>query len=167
VEQVFSRQGRGTHLIPFRQKNYIYFQEFIPNDGYDIRVIMIGNWVFGYYRKVLQGDFRASGMNQVEMRALPEDAMKIARKAYRAVRSPMLAVVMVYGLDGNYYIIEFSPVYQIELPEDLVVNGVPGVYIFDDDETFHFEAGRYWVHELVLKEFLLKDYLLNLKPNNQ
>jgi glutathione synthase/RimK-type ligase-like ATP-grasp enzyme len=167
VQQAFSRQGRRTHIIPFRQKNYIYFQEFVPNDGYDIRVIVVGDWVFGYYRRTLEGDFRASGMNQIEMRALPEEAMKIARKVYGAVKSPMLVVDMVHGLDGNYRIVEFSPVCQVELPEDLVVNGVPGVYIFDDDETFHFEAGRYWVHELVLKEFLLKDYLLNLKPNNQ
>src|SRR4030042_3846139 len=54
VEQAFSRNGRKTHLNCFRQKNYVYFQEYVPNDGYDIRAIVIGNMVFGYYRKVLE-----------------------------------------------------------------------------------------------------------------
>ena len=58
VRQAFSRNGRGVHVPWYRQKNYVYFQEFIPNDGYDLRVILVGNWAFGYYRKVLKGDFR-------------------------------------------------------------------------------------------------------------
>jgi glutathione synthase/RimK-type ligase-like ATP-grasp enzyme len=159
VQQAFSNAGRKSHIISFRQKDYIYFQEFVPNDRYDIRAIVVGNWVFGYYRKVLEGDFRASGMNQVEKRALPEEAMKIALKVNNVVKSPMLVVDMICGLDGKYYIVEFSPMCQMQLPEQLHVNGIPGVYISDHDETFHFEPGRYWVHELALKEFLLKDYL--------
>ena len=64
-------------MISYRQKNLVCFQEFIPNDGYDIRVIVVGNQIFGFYRKVPQGDFRASGMNIEEMRELPVEAMKI------------------------------------------------------------------------------------------
>jgi glutathione synthase/RimK-type ligase-like ATP-grasp enzyme len=159
VQQIFSTGGRKSHVISFRQKDYIYFQEYIPNDGYDIRVIVVGNWVFGYYRRVLEGDFRASGMNQVEKRALPTEAMKIALKVNKVIKSPMLVVDIVHGLDGRYFIVEFSPVCQMQLPEQLHVDGVPGVYIFDDDDTFHFEPGRYWVQELALKEVLLKDHL--------
>ena len=158
VEQAFSRIGRESHLVYFRQKDYVHFQDYVSNDGYDIRAIVVGNWVFGYYRKVLEGDFRASGMNLVEKRELPEEAMKIALKVNETVKSPMLVVDMVHGLDGQYYIIEFSPVCQMEFPEQLHVKGVPGVYVFDG-EAFHFEKGRYWVHELALREFLLTSYL--------
>jgi glutathione synthase/RimK-type ligase-like ATP-grasp enzyme len=159
VKQAFSRIGRSTYTNHFRQKNYIYFQEFIPNDGFDIRVIVIGNWVFGYYRKVLGGDFRASGMSLVEMRELPEAAMRTALQVNESIKSPMLAVDMVHALNGSYYVIEYSPICLSELPEDLHVNGVPGVYIFDSSGSFHFEPGKYWVSELALREFLLKDYL--------
>jgi glutathione synthase/RimK-type ligase-like ATP-grasp enzyme len=162
VEQAFSNNGRKTHVVYFRQKNYVYFQDYVPNDGYDIRAIIIGDWVFGYYRKVLEGDFRASGMNLVEKRALPDGAIKLARNINQIVQSPQLVVDMVRGLDGLFYIIEFSPICQMELPEELHVNGIPGVYIFDDDHTYHFEEGRYWLHELALKEFFLKDYLSRL-----
>lgn len=161
VRQAFSSLGRKTYTNHFRQKNCIYFQDFIPNDGYDIRIIVVGNMVFGYYRKVLDGDFRASGMNVVEKRELPEKAMNIALKVNEAVKSPMLVVDMVHGLNDRFYIIEFSPVCQMEFPEQLHVNGTPGVYIYHKG-SFHFETGRYWVHELALKEFLLNNYLPSL-----
>ncbi len=161
VEQSFSRIGRASHLVYLRQKDYVYFQDYAANDGYDIRVIVVGNWVFGYYRKVLAGDFRASGMNLVEKRELPAEAMRIALRVNEVVKSPMLVVDMVHGLDGKYYIIEFSPVCTMEFPEQLHVDGVPGVYIFDG-VAFHFEKGKYWVHELALRKFLRDSYLPKL-----
>lgn len=33
-----------------KQKNYVLFQEFVPNNGFNLRVIIIGNSYFGYYR---------------------------------------------------------------------------------------------------------------------
>lgn len=159
IRQSFSRNGRATHLLTLRQKDYVYFQNYIPNDGYDIRVILVGNFMFGYYRKVLRGDFRASGMDQVEKRALPPEAIKLALSVNKIVKSPLLVVDMVHGADGKYYVIEFSPMCQMKLPEQLHVNGIPGVYILDDDDSFHFQPGKYWVYELAIKEFLLKDYL--------
>jgi glutathione synthase/RimK-type ligase-like ATP-grasp enzyme len=159
VGQAFSRNGRRTHVPWFRQKGYVYFQEYIPNDGYDIRIMMVGPRVFGYYRKVLSGDFRASGMDTVEKRALPEEAIRIARKVQQSIRSPQLVVDMVHGLDGRYAIIEFSVVCQVQTPEQLLVDGVPGAYVVEDNGDIRFEKGRYWVHELALKEFLTDTYL--------
>jgi glutathione synthase/RimK-type ligase-like ATP-grasp enzyme len=162
IKQVFSISGRKTHLISYRQKDFIYFQEYIPNDGYDYRVIVVGNWVFGFDRKVPSGDFRASGMHTWEKKALSEESMRIALKVNEVIKSPVLAVDMLRGLDGIYTIIELSPLYQMDSPEELLVNEVPGVYVFDSDGSYHFEKGRYWVAELALREFLLKDYLSNI-----
>lgn len=159
ITQAFSRNGRRVHVNYFRQKNYVYFQDYIPNDGYDVRVILVGNWAFGYYRKVLQGDFRASGMHMVEKRELPEGAILTAWKLNQFVKSPLLVVDMLRGQDDKFTIIEFSPICQMETPEQLHVRGIPGVYIIGDDGSIHFEQGRYWVHELALREFLINDYL--------
>jgi len=159
VERAFSVAGRRTHLSYARQKNYVYFQDFIPNDGFDLRAIVVGDWVFGYYRKMLAGDFRASGMNLVEKRELPQEAMRLALKLNQVVKSPMLVVDMLRGLDGRYQVIEFSPTCQMETPEQLHVNGEPGVFIFDDPEKGRFQRGKYWVAELALREFLSHDYL--------
>jgi glutathione synthase/RimK-type ligase-like ATP-grasp enzyme len=159
VEQAFSCRGRSVHIPWSRQKNYVYFQEFVPNDGYDVRVILVGDRAFGYFRKVLKGDFRASGMSTVEKRGLPEEAIRVALDVQRHVRSPLLVVDMVRGLDGRYVIIEYSITCLVRNAEQLIVEGVPGIYVIEDDGGIRFEPGRYWIHELALREFLLKEYL--------
>jgi glutathione synthase/RimK-type ligase-like ATP-grasp enzyme len=160
IQQAFSTRGRKTHTAIFRQKNYVYFQKFIENDGYDLRCTVVGKRVWGYYRKVLEGDFRASGMrNTEEKRELPEKAMRVALALNQMVKSPILVVDMVHSLDGKYIIIEYSPICQMATPEQAHLNGVPGGYVLKTDGSFHFEEGRQWLHELGLREFLLKDYL--------
>jgi glutathione synthase/RimK-type ligase-like ATP-grasp enzyme len=159
VRQAFSRTGRVVHVPWFRQKNYVYFQEYVPNDGYDIRVILTGDRAFGYYRKVPRGDFRASGMNTVQRRGLPEEAIRTALEVRRRVRSPMLVVDMVHTPEGRYVIIEFSIMCLVDRDDDLIVDGVPGAYVIGEDGGIRFEKGRYWIHELALRQFLLDDYL--------
>jgi glutathione synthase/RimK-type ligase-like ATP-grasp enzyme len=159
IKKSFSKSGRKTHLPYAIQKNYVYFQDYVPNDGYDLRVIVIGNLVFGYYRKVLEGDFRASGMGVFEKRGLPLEAMRIARAVNTHLKCPMLVVDLLRGNDGQFYIIEISPICRVDTPEQLHVDGKPGVYVFSDDLTFQFKEGRYWVHELALKEYFRNEFI--------
>ena len=44
----------------------VYFQEFIPNNGFDIRVVVIGKRAFAVKRFNRRGDFRASGSGKKE-----------------------------------------------------------------------------------------------------
>ena len=48
-----------------RDKGYVYFQEFIPDNTFDIRVIVIGNKAFAIKRFVRENDFRASGSGYI------------------------------------------------------------------------------------------------------
>lgn len=153
IKRVFSRSGMKTHVSYARQKQYVYFQDYVPNDGYDIRVIVVGPRVFGYYRKVLRGDFRASGMGYCEKRGLPLESMQIAMSVHATLKSPMLVVDMLHAKDGTFHIIEISPICRIDTAEQLHVDGKSGAYVVSDDGTFRFEEARYWVHELALKEF--------------
>lgn len=159
VRQAFSRNGRRVYVPWFRQKDYVYFQEYVPNDGYDVRVILVGNRAFGYYRKVLRGDFRASGMSTVKRRGVPDEAIRVAREVQRHVQSPQLVVDMVRGRDGRYVIIEYSIMCLMDRADELQVNGVSGVYIVEENGEIHFEKGRYWIHELALREFLREAFL--------
>lgn len=43
------------------ENGYVYFQEFIPNNNFDIRIIVIGERAFAIKRMVRENDFRASG----------------------------------------------------------------------------------------------------------
>lgn len=43
------------------ERGYVYLQEFIPNDGYDIKVVVVGDKLSFIGREIRKGDFRASG----------------------------------------------------------------------------------------------------------
>lgn len=43
------------------EKGYVFLQEYIPNDGYDLKVIVVGGKLSFLIRDVRKGDFRASG----------------------------------------------------------------------------------------------------------
>lgn len=47
-----------------KEKGYIYFQEFMPNNDYDQRIIVIGEKAFALKRMVRENDFRASGSGE-------------------------------------------------------------------------------------------------------
>lgn len=44
-----------------KEKGYAFFQEYIPNDGYDLKIVVIGDKLGFIGRNIRKGDFRASG----------------------------------------------------------------------------------------------------------
>lgn len=48
-----------------REKAYVYFQDFIPNNTFDIRVIVIAEKAFAIKRMIRENDFRASGSGNI------------------------------------------------------------------------------------------------------
>ena len=51
------RYGLGMPM----ERGYCYFQEFIENDGYDLKVVVVGNKCSYLVRKVRKGSYKASG----------------------------------------------------------------------------------------------------------
>lgn len=47
------------------EKGYIYFQEFVPGNDHDTRVVVIGDKAFAIRRMVRKHDFRASGSGEI------------------------------------------------------------------------------------------------------
>jgi glutathione synthase/RimK-type ligase-like ATP-grasp enzyme len=43
------------------ERGYCYFQEFIPNNSYDLKIVVVGNKMSFIGRKTRKNDFRASG----------------------------------------------------------------------------------------------------------
>lgn len=156
----FAPAGKATYWPYLRQKDYVFLQRFEPNDGYDLRVLTIGNKVFGYYRAVPNSDFRASGMGEVEKRDLPIDAMDVAREVAKSLDVDMLAVDFLRGRDGTLRIIEISSFIRVDTPEQLHVNGRPGMYVYEaSGRQYLFKPGRVWPQELALAEFISRCWL--------
>jgi len=92
------------------EKGYVYFQDFIPNNSFDIRVITIGNKAFAIKRMTRDNDFRASGSgkiiydrNQIDVRCI-----EVAFNTSKRIESQCTAYDFVFDLQGEPLIIEIS-----------------------------------------------------------
>ncbi len=84
-----------------RDKGYIYFQDFIPNNTHDIRVTCIYGKCFASRRLVRPGDFRASGsgLSDWDIKKVPEQALKTAFDL--AKRLKLQSVALDFVMNGN------------------------------------------------------------------
>lgn len=151
-DDIFGR-GLNSYWTYLKQKDYVYFQEYVEGASFDLRIIIIGNSYFGYYRDVPMNDFRASGAGIFQKRGIPKEALLMAKKVKDCMPpTRVLAVDLLQNpQDNKYYIIETSLFVSVDTPEQLVVDGVPGRYIYDKGE-FIFEEGKFWIQELTLLE---------------
>lgn len=56
----FLRTLKNSKKFP-NEKGYVYLQEFIPNDGYDLKIVVVGDKLSFIGRNIREGEFRASG----------------------------------------------------------------------------------------------------------
>lgn len=93
------------------EKGYAYFQEFIPNEGYDLRVIVIANKAFAIRRGTRQNDFRASGSGKIsyEKELFDERLIQSAFEVNRRIKSQCLALDFVKDMKTDQlYVVEIS-----------------------------------------------------------
>ncbi len=92
-----------------REKGYVYFQDFIPLNTFDTRLIVVGDRCYGYRRFTRKEDFRASGSGnysfdpQLTDMKMVETAFMIAEK----LQSQSMAFDFIYD-NGNPVVVEIS-----------------------------------------------------------
>lgn len=105
------RVGHTTEYAKLsdNEKGYIYFQDFIPDNNSDIRVVVIGNKAFAIKRMVRKNDFRASGSGMIkyEKGNFSEEIIRRAFEISRKLGSQCLAFDFVY-LAEKELIVEVS-----------------------------------------------------------
>jgi len=78
----FVRLVRPTHYARMlkRDRGYIYFQDFVPDNSHDIRINYIFDRIVAFRRGVRPGDFRASGSfkQDSDQSQIPMEALKIS-----------------------------------------------------------------------------------------
>lgn len=139
----------GLDLLPV-QKGYVYFQEFIPNNSFDDRIIVIGDRAIGLKRYVRKGDFRASGSGvfSYEPKSFNLKSVEIAFDVANKINSQSLAFDFVYDTNNEPLIVEISYCYSTGSAYD----NCPGYW--DKDLNWH-EASvnpQYWIIEDFIKE---------------
>lgn len=92
-----------------KEKGYIYFQDFIPDNDSDIRVVVIDNKAFAEKRFVRKNDFRASGshMRGYDKELINESTVKLAFEVAKQLKLQCVAFDFIYHKE-NPLIVEIS-----------------------------------------------------------
>ncbi len=88
------------------KRKKIVVQEFIPGLKNDYKVLVYGNKYYVLFRKIREGDFRASGQGLLEYRReLPDGLLDFAEKCFNAFNAPQASFDI--GNDGTeFYLFE-------------------------------------------------------------
>ena len=99
-----------------REKGYVYFQEFIPNNSYDVRICVIGNRAFGLKRLTRKDDFRASGSGHIiyDKSQIDERCVKVAFDVNKKLKTQSVAYDFVFDKDNQPLIVEISYGYAVK-----------------------------------------------------
>ncbi|MEB8344829.1 hypothetical protein OO010_02145 [Flavobacteriaceae bacterium KMM 6898] len=115
LKKVFMAFGRmlisTEHAkIKGNEKGYAYFQDFIPNNDSDIRIVVIGNKAIAVKRMVRKNDFRASGSGNFNFDAnlFNKETLKIAFKIAEGINSQCCAMDFIYDANNAPLIVEIS-----------------------------------------------------------
>lgn len=89
------------------EKGYVYFQDFVPNNDFDIRVIVIGDKAFSIKRMVRKGDFRASGSGSIvyDKAQLSEETVWLSFDIARKLETQCVGFDFVFA-DGRPLVVE-------------------------------------------------------------
>lgn len=96
--------------IKGKEKGYVYFQDFIPNNDSDIRVVVIGEKAFAIKREVREHDFRASGSGSIlyDKKFFDERCVKIAFETTEKLDAQCLAYDFIFNDRNMPLITEIS-----------------------------------------------------------
>ena len=92
-----------------KEKGYVYFQEFIPNNDFDTRVIVVGNKIFAVRRYNRKDDFRASGsgIKGYDKELFDSKSLQLAFDLSKKLSTQSLACDFIYDKD-DVKLIEIS-----------------------------------------------------------
>src|SRR5690606_18205357 len=92
------------------ETGYVYFQDFIPSNSFDIRIVVVGNKAFAIKRLVRKGDFRASGSGNLiyDKNQIDDRCVSIAFDVNKQINSQSIAYDFIFDQEDNPLIVELS-----------------------------------------------------------
>lgn len=135
------------------QRGYALFQEFLPGNDYDTRLVVVGRRAFAYRRLNRPGDFRASGSGHRDWDPSRIDPA-LVRLGFAIQRTLGSQSLSIDGLcrDGRPVIGEISYVYATwpvaECPGHWELRGDPA------EGELQWVEGSVWPEDAILDDFL-------------
>ena len=129
-----------------KERGYVYFQEFLPGNTNDLRIAVVGNRIWGFYRGVRKNDFRASGSGIIDYETpIPIEMVKESFNITKRLGTQSLCFDYVQAPDGSYKIVEMCYGYVSE-----AIFKCKGYW--DSSMTFHEE-------HLMPDQCILEDFI--------
>jgi len=93
-----------------KEKGYIYFQDFVPDNAYDFRIHIVGNYCWGFQRIVRKNDFRASGsgIQQFDLSLIPSSLIQNAFDIASKLNTQSVAFDFVFNSQNQPLLLEMS-----------------------------------------------------------
>jgi glutathione synthase/RimK-type ligase-like ATP-grasp enzyme len=91
----------GYSKVMGKERGYVYFQDFIPHNDSDIRVIVIGDKAFAIKRMVRKNDFRASGSGNIlyNKELFDENTIRLSFDLAEKIQGQSMAFDFIYDND--------------------------------------------------------------------
>jgi RimK-like ATP-grasp domain. len=130
-----------------RERGYIYFQEFLPDNAFDTRITIIGDRAFGFIRANRPNDFRASGSGSIvyERGKIDTRCIEIAFRVADRIGSQSLAFDFLFNSQHEPLIGEISYGYMSS-----AVHACEGHW--DNQCVWH--EGHVWPEEAIFEDLL-------------
>lgn len=142
-------------FLQVKEQGYVYFQEFIPNNDNDYRIVVIDkNKAFGIKRYNRKDDFRASGSGKIEYldeSNCPKDCLKIAFDVAKKLNMDSIAYDFIYDKDKNPLIIEITFAFGSKASK---ASGY-----WDEDFKWHSE-------KIYMQQWMVENVMKRVKINN-
>lgn len=118
IGKAFGRMLIGTEFSKKsgNEVDYVYFQDFIPNNNSDIRVVVIKDKAFAVRRMVCKGGFKASGsgIKKYDKEDIDIRCVEIGFKLNELIKSQSVACDFVFDTNNNPLLLELSYGFAIE-----------------------------------------------------
>lgn len=128
---------------------YAYFQDFIPNNHSDIRVIIIKDKAFAIERMVRSNDFRASGSGDINYShtSIDLNIINIAFEINSKINSQSIAFDFVLNANNQPLVIEISYGFAVK-----AYDACPGYW----DRDLEWHEGSFNPQEWMVEQILNK-----------
>ena len=136
----------NNRLAP-REKGYVYFQDFLPNNLFDTRVTVIGERAFAFTRSVRPGDFRASGSGLLDYDRSKIDpaCVEAAFRSASGIGAQSIAFDFLFDEQKQPKIVEVSYCYMSK-----AVHDCSGYW----DPALNWHDGHVWPEDAILDDIL-------------
>lgn len=130
------------------EKGYTYFQDFVPNNDSDIRVVVIGGEKAAAEKRfVRENDFRASGSGQFSYDGIDEEVIKLAFKVAQKLQLQSVAFDFIYSESKQPLVVEVCYGFGTD-----GISNVPGYW----DNELNWYEDKFNPQEWVIESMLDK-----------